>query len=221
MIEVAMDKIPQQAREQLVDQLESALLTLNRIAVRRLLEGSGLPPIDFAEEIFVPALERIGTGWEKGEVALSQVYMRGRICEDLLDEFITSGTEELREHPPMAIAVLMDYHMLGKRLVCSVLRASGFNLLDYGQATVDDLVTKVRNDGIRILLVSTLMLSSALQVRQLRERLDAAGLEVKLVVGGVPFRFDVNLWREVGADATSPTASGAIRIVKNLIEAMT
>ncbi|HXE94872.1 MAG TPA: cobalamin-dependent protein [Dongiaceae bacterium] len=216
-----MDKTPGQARKQLVDQLESALLSLNKIATRRLFEGAGLTPIEFAEEIFVPALERIGTGWEKGEVALSQVYMSGRICEDLLDEFITAGAEEPRDHPPMAIAVLMDYHMLGKRIVCSVLRASGFDLLDYGQVTVDDLVNKVRDDGIRILLVSTLMLSSALQVRHLRERLDAAGLDVKLVVGGVPFRFDDNLWREVGADATSPTAAGVVGIVKNLIGAMT
>jgi methanogenic corrinoid protein MtbC1 len=221
MNEVAMDKITGQGHERLVDQLESALLALNKIATRRLFEGSGLTPIEFAEEIFVPALERIGTGWEKGEVALSQVYMSGRICEDLLDEFITSGTKELREHPRMAIAVLMDYHILGKRIVYSVLRASGFDLLDYGQVSVDELVAKVRKDGIRILLVSTLMLSSALQVRQLRERLDAAGLDVKLVVGGVPFRFDDNLWREVGADATSPTASGAVGIIKNLIEAMT
>jgi len=45
--------------------------------------------------------------------------------------------------PPMAIAVLEDYHFLGQRLVYSALRASGYSLANYGHCEVDDLVARV------------------------------------------------------------------------------
>jgi methanogenic corrinoid protein MtbC1 len=207
--------------EKLVGQLEQALLTMNRVAARRLLHRSGLSPVEFVESVMVPALDRIGVEWERGDVALSQVYMSGRICEDLMEDSPGCAGPGSGDHPAIAIAVLTDTHLLGKRLVSSVLRAGGFQLLDYGQAALDDLIERTLRDGVRILIVSTLMLSSALQVKELRRRLDAAEAEVKIVVGGAPFRLDPNLWREVGADATSPTASGIVAIVRELAEVLT
>lgn len=201
---------------QLVRRLEQALLGVNKIAAARLFRDAGLSTVDFAEAIMVPALERIGAAWEQGSVALSQVYMSGRICEGLLDQHMSASGHRPCAHPPMAIALLIDSHALGKRMVYSIMRASGFDLLDYGEVDLDALVARVEKDGISILLVSALMLSSALQVRALRERLDALGLKVKLVVGGAPFRLDPNLWREVGADATSATASGTVAVVRQL-----
>ena len=116
----------------------------------------------------------------------------------------------------MAIAVLEDYHLLGKRIVYSTLRAGGFDLLDYGRAEVDELVNRIRRDGIEVLLVSTLMLPSALRVKDVRTKLDDAGEKVKIVVGGAPFRLDDQLWKEVYADAVGKNASEAVEIVKTI-----
>ena len=112
----------------------------------------------------------------------------------------------------MAIAVLEDYHLLGKRIVYSTLRASGFELLDYGRMDLEELANQAQEDSVEILLISTLMLCSALRVKDLRGRLPG----MKIVVGGAPFRFDDQLWKEVGADATSATASGAVSIITAL-----
>jgi methanogenic corrinoid protein MtbC1 len=194
--------------ERLRNELETALLSLNKVATRRIYKDSGLPPTEFAEEFFMPVLDRIGAKWEKGEVALSQIYVSGRICESLLNELLPSDGPDLKKTPSMAVAVLEDSHLLGKRLLCSVLRAGGYRINDFGQQQLESLVTRVQSEKIRILLVSTLMLSSALRVKELRRRLDSLGLNVKLVVGGAPFRFDERLWRDVGADATSPRLRG-------------
>ena len=204
-----------------IDDLESALLAIDKVRTRRCFEESGLAPLAFGEWVVAVALERIGASWELGQVALSQVYMGGRICEDLLEQILPPDPARPARHPPMAIAVLDDFHPLGKRIVTSVLRANGFRIADYGQISVEDLVARVRAGGIRILLISTLMLPSALKVRELRTRLDESGLDVRLVVGGAPFRFDRELWREVGADATSDSASGAVGLLWRLAEGMT
>ncbi len=206
------------APQLLHSELETALLSLNKVATRRIYKESGLTPIGFAEDVFMPVLDRIGGKWERGEVALSQVYMSGRICESLLNELLPADGPDLKQPPPIAVAVLEDSHLLGKRILCSVLRATGYKIHDFGQQHLESLVTRVQSEKIRILLVSTLMLSSALRVKVLRQRLDSLGFNVKLVVGGAPFRFDERLWLDVGADATSPTASGAIAIVRRLTQ---
>ncbi len=116
----------------------------------------------------------------------------------------------------MAIATLADYHFLGKRIVYSALRASGYGLLDYGRVEVAEVVDRVKNDRIDIVLLSTLMLPSALLVREVRSAMDAAGLATRIVVGGAPFRFDARLWKEVGADAMGANASQAIELVARM-----
>ena len=118
----------------------------------------------------------------------------------------------------MAIGVLEDRHALGKRIVLSVLRAGGIPVRDYGAGlSVEELVERTRADGIRVLLVSTLMLRSALRVKDLVDALGAAGLAVKVVAGGAPFVLDRRLAEEVGADAVGYGASDAVAIVRRLL----
>jgi methanogenic corrinoid protein MtbC1 len=117
----------------------------------------------------------------------------------------------------MAIATLNDYHLLGKRIVYSVLRAGGFDLQDYGRVTVEEVIRRVQEDRIRVLLISTLLLNSALHVRDVVDGLKKAGQNVKVVVGGAPFRFDDQLWREVNADAMGYSAAEAPGIVNKIM----
>jgi len=204
----------------LARELLEALLSVNRLAVKDVLTRpvAGLPPVARVEQLGVPALDAIGSGWEKGEYALSQVYMSGRICEEVVDLILPPTDITRRSQPKMAIATLDDYHLLGKRIVYSTLRASGIELLNYGRMEADELAQRVLQDQVEILLVSVLMLPSALKVRELRHRLERSGRRVRLAVGGAPFRFDRQLWHEVGADACGDTAAEAVNIVGKMIE---
>ncbi len=196
-------------------EFEQALLMLDRLAAKKIAAdvGSQLYPTEFVEEVVVPSLERVGKGWEDGIVALSQVYMSGRICEDIVDTLLPPGASERKNQAKMAVAVFEDHHHMGKRIVYTMLRASGFELLDYGHVKSDNLITRVKNDGIKILLLSTLMLPSALRIKEVKEKLNG---EVKIVVGGAPFRFDDQLWREIGADAMGKTASEAVKVITRM-----
>lgn len=195
-----------------------ALLTLNRLEAKRIVTMASctMMPIEIAEGMIVKALENIGEGWQQGDIALSQVYMSGRICEELMDDLLPPGAPDRKNKPPIAIATLEDYHLLGKKIVYSVLRANGFDLKDYGRVTVDEAVRRADEDRLRVLLISTLMLPSALHVRDLVVRLKSACPDVKVVVGGAPFIFDPELWREVRADAMGRSASEAAGIIEKI-----
>ncbi len=203
-------------------QFEQALLSLDRLAAKRLIkEAAGrMKPMEIVDRVIVAALARIGESWERGVGALSQVYMSGRICEELVDGLLPPGDPQRRSQPAMAIAVLDDYHMLGKRIVYSVLRASGFDLKDYGRMTVDEVICRTQADQTRVLLISTLMLHSALRVRDVVAGMKEKGLNVKVVVGGAPFNFDVHLWLDVHADAMGHTASDVPGIVQTILGGM-
>ena len=202
----------------IVNEFSDALLAIDRLSVKQIFTDSSrqMSATAFVEDVVVDALEKIGVGWENGTIALSQIYMSGRICEKLVDELLPPGDPNRKEQPKAAITVLNVYHMMGKRIVYSLLRAGGFELLDYGRSDVDALLHRVEADGVEILLISTLMLPSALLVKAVKEKLADAGLPVKIIVGGAPFRFDDQLWREVGADAMCRTASEAVSVITDL-----
>ena len=129
---------------------ESALLSLDRVTAKRIIESaaSDSTPLQLAERLVTPALERIGKAWEQGRVAISQVYMSGRICEELVNTLLPDSSLDRIEQPRIAIATLLDHHALGKRLVYAVMRTAGFALKDYGQGiSPGEIVSRVRQAG--------------------------------------------------------------------------
>lgn len=201
---------------QLTSELHDALAALDRPRIEALIQQavSRTDPMRAIEDLIVPAMIQLGNEWNAGRIALSQIYMSSRICEDIVGRILPSTTSARRDLPRLAIAVLSDYHTLGKRIVLSVMRASGFDVLDYGRMDVDELVERVLADDVKILLISALMLPSALKVKAVRAALDAKGSGVRIAVGGAPFLFDPELWNEVGADAMGRNAAEAVTIVQ-------
>jgi len=198
---------------------EAALLSLDRITAKELLssECEKIGAMAAVEHIIVPALEKIGDGWEFGDLSLAQIYMSGKLCEELVSTLLPSGLSKKNNDLKMAIAVLEDHHTLGKNIIYSILRANGYQLIDYGNGKkVDELADNVIEDDIDILLISVLMLRSALRVTDLVKELHKRGAKTKVVVGGAPFRFDSKLSQEVGAFASGNNGKDAIKIVRQL-----
>jgi len=199
---------------------QNALLNVDRIQANQIFESYFQLDGRFEsiEKLAIDSLEKIGQGWEEGNISLSQVYMSGVICEELMDKFLPKTKKERIGVPKMAIAVLQDYHSLGKRIVYSVLRAGGFEIMDFGHGlSVDDLVERTLSNKIEILLISTLMLPSALKVKLVKEKLSIAGSNVKIVVGGAPFRLDTELWKNVNADEDGKNATDIIGIIERMV----
>jgi methanogenic corrinoid protein MtbC1 len=195
----------------------NALLAIDRIKAEQILhtacERSSL--LEATENIIVPVLKEMGERSISGDVSLSEIYMGGKICEEALMQ-LPPQKKTIRENQPItAIVALKDYHILGKKIVQSILRSAGFSFIDYGQgASVNKLVQQIRDDKVEILLISVLMLPSALAIKQLKTKLVEEHLNTKIIVGGAPFRFDRQLWQEVGADAMGVSAADAIELIE-------
>ncbi len=205
--------------EDVINAFEAALIDLDRFDANAILDKTGdmWSPMEQLKYVVVPAMEHIGKGWETGRISLTQVYMAGRICEELVEKILPRRAPDRKHQPKMAITVLLDYHLLGKRIVLSALRASGYELEDYGRMDAFKLVEKALADHIEILFISALMLPSALQVATVKRLLDLAQSPVRIVVGGAPFRLDDSLWQEVGAHAMGRDASDVLTLIDEVM----
>ncbi len=202
------------------DAFRDALISCDEEAAQRILSDFTRQntPLEFVETVIVPALDDIGMGWANQDYSLSQVYISGRICEELVDSVLAKNTGFRNPGPRMAIVVLNDYHGLGKQIVYSVLRGAGYDILDYGRMETGDLVRRVVEDRLELLFISVLMIASAMEVKEVIHRLRSEQCNTRIAVGGAPFRLDAQLWKDVGADAAGKSASDALPIVQMAAE---
>ncbi len=203
----------------IIDDFENALLSLDRVKVRDILVENSTSSdfIETLEKIVVPTMESLGIKWESGEIALSQIYMGGRICEEIVDELLPKTASKRVDNPNLGLVVFNDYHTLGKRIVYTFLRASGYEVVDYGQEnSIEALIKNLKNDHIEILLISVLMLNSALHIKELIKKMEEEELNIKVIVGGAPFRFDKDLSKEIGADAYATNASKVLDAIEKV-----
>ena len=63
--------------------------------------------------------------------------MAGRLCEELVQAVLPPSDPGRCRHPPVALAVLDDYHMLGSRIVYSVLDAVSEAVFRWGRYPLD------------------------------------------------------------------------------------
>lgn len=204
-------------------EFEKALLNIDRISSRKLFENfinkmnNNKDIIKAIEKIIVISLRHIGDGWEEGRVSLAQVYMGSKICVELVDRFIPSIDSYIGNQSKLAICCFEDYHLIGKQIISSVIKANGYKLKDYGCGVKKDkLIDNIIKDDIEVIIISTLMLSSALKIKELKKELDTINPNVKIIVGGAPFLFDSKLCNRIGADAMSRNTTDIIVILDNL-----
>ena len=208
--------------DDVVARFEQALLDLDHVRATRILDeaAAGRPPGRVVDEVVSPALVRIGAAWENGDLALSQVYMSGRLCERLVRTRRGDDVPARAQQPRICVAVLDDSHILGKQIVTQMLSSAGYAFTDLGSGvSVDDLVEATVDLNLEVLVLSVLMLRSALEVADLRLRLQELAIEPVIVVGGAPFRFDPHLADEVGADYFGTSASDILGIMARIEEA--
>lgn len=200
-----------------LDSMVDALRSVDRVHADRIVKEScnSDSPVLCLEKLIVPALEEIGRLWESGELALSQVYMSGRICEEIVDTMLPPKDPQRTSHPKIGIAVIEDHHTLGKRIVASVLRAGGYEITDYGHGiSAADLAETVIRDKVKIMLISALMLPAALSIKEAAAMIKEQQPDTVIIVGGAPFSFDSMLWKDVGADAMGLSAIESLELVR-------
>jgi len=177
-------------------------------------------------EILEPALMLIGEEWNSTETfTLAQMYVAAKVTEDMMSKIADLRKLPSEDQPakkPVVIGnIEEDFHALGRRLVGTFLRAEGWNVYDLGNdVSAAVFVDKAQEVGARVVGVSAMMMTTARNIKRLREEIDRRGLngQIQLAVGGAIFRICPGLTEEVGGDGTASNALGASELFNRLWE---
>ena len=192
---------------------------MNKADAIKLLQDelSGDNVYQLMHEIVLPALRNMEAKWTGGKTPLSYIYPVYKICEEVANTILPLGSPERKNAPVLAIATLGDEFRLGRHMVVSVLKACGFDIHDCEDMHLEHVVSKLAEDGVEIIFVSTRQPEFASKIKNLRARFEEEGINARIIVGGAPFLEDNELWKEVGADSMASDATEAVSRVFDIM----
>jgi methanogenic corrinoid protein MtbC1 len=112
-----------------------------------------------------------------------------------------------------------DIHDIGKNIVVTLLRGSGFEVTDLGvDVPADKFVTVLKETGARVLGLSALLNVTYPEMKHVVEEVGGAGLrdKVKIIIGGTPVNEQVRQFS--GADYFAEDAVAGVNICKKVYE---
>jgi 5-methyltetrahydrofolate--homocysteine methyltransferase len=187
--------------------------------------SDGFSPEDIVFKLVIPAVELMMTLIEKDPDAnLAQHFMTAQIAADVTEKML----EKFSKPPEMIGRVVIgaaygDLHSLGKRIVSGCLKSLMVDVIDLGtNVSAEKFVDTAVTENAQVIAVSAMMVHTATSEKGslgVRALLQERGLEqqIKLAVGGAPYRFDPELYIQVGADAWAPDGVTAAKVIVDLI----
>lgn len=154
-------------------------------AKQALLEGA--EPLSLVNTQLIPALDRVGQGFERGSIFLPQLLMSAEAAKaafDVVKEAMQGQAQEKKGKVVLA-TVKGDIHDIGKNIVKVLLENYAFDVIDLGKDVPPGKIVEAAMDPeVRLVGLSALMTTTVPSmeetIRLLRER--EAGVQV--VVGG-------------------------------------
>jgi trimethylamine corrinoid protein len=206
-----------------------ALFDTDKAAALRIVQDAldhDMAPERVIFDVVVPGMEQmIGGMMSDNLITLSQHFLASQIAEEVTDRLIPLFSAVPEVQGTVVIGTSFgDFHGLGKKIVTGCLRARMFQVTDLGiNVAPERFVETALSLGAEIIGISSMMVHTATGEKgpqRVRQLLVEQGLEhkIRLIVGGAPYRFHENLYREVGADAWADTAANAPALVARLVK---
>jgi len=175
--------------------------------------------------IVEPALKTMGELWVNSDnISYAQAFVSAKIAEDI---FLKSLNEVYKRDSTMSKGRIVigniedDCHSIGRNLVSIFLKASDWEVFDLGNDVLAaEFVDKALEIDAKIIAVSAMMYTTAINIKKLRDELDQRGLtgKIMLAAGGAVFNIRPELSAEVGADGFARNAIEAPELMNHLLQ---
>lgn len=177
-------------------------------------------PLDIVNFEIIPALDRVGVGFEKKTVYLPQLLMSAEAAKSAFEEiksFAAKNEQKAEKKGIFVIATVKgDIHDIGKNIVKLLLENYGFNVIDLGRdvppETVADAVVRTHAPiaGLSALMTTTVPAMEE-TLKLIRERAPWC----RVVVGGAVLTEEYA--KKMGADKYAADAMETVRYAEEII----
>lgn len=225
-METLLEKIKENLIAGRVDKQDEGLdgTMAGQPGVQELVEeaiAKNIPSSAILTQSINPGMEEVGLLYEKGEFLTPDMLAAAEcvnVAMRLLEPLLVSKNIENKGTFVMA-TVEGDLHDIGKNIVVTLIRGSGYDVQDLGTSVPEDVIVKaLKETDAQFLGLSALLTSTMGKMKGVIRRLEEENIrnKVKVFIGGAPT--SAEFARDIGADFYCEDAFDALDKLKSLKE---
>lgn len=207
------------------DSLQSVIKAVDELdfdninhVVRACLD-EGIPPLSIIQDGICKGLDVVGQKFNTGEYFLADLVMAGEVVNEVMPHLKArmNSSDAIQKGKVIMATVKGDIHEIGKNIVCMLLDANGFEVIDLGiDVPPERIVRAVKEKQARFVGLSCLLSTMVSSIGDVIGLLKREGLRnnVRVFIGGSCT--SEQLKDEMGADVYSATAVDAIRTMEKM-----
>ncbi len=176
------------------DRMYQAILAGDRKAIAEVVTQAleaGEAPLTLINEVLNPALKEVGDRFDCGEMYLPELIMSAEAMEEavrIMQPILEARQEQIESPGRVVMATVQgDIHDIGKNIVCALLRANGFKVLDLGRdVAAAEIVAKAEEFQADIIGLSALLSTTLPYCRDTVRLLEEKGIRDRyhVFIGG-------------------------------------
>ena len=176
-------------------------------------------PLAVIDGELIPALDKVGQGFEKKTVFLPQLLMSADAAKagfDAIKEHLLAKGDTSASKGTIVIATVKgDIHDIGKNIVKVLLENYGFQVIDLGKDVPPELVVETAKEHqVKLVGLSALMTTTVANMEETIKLLKQEFPACKVMVGGAVL---TQTYADmIGADFYSKDAMGSVRYANEL-----
>jgi 5-methyltetrahydrofolate--homocysteine methyltransferase len=176
-------------------------------------------PLDIVNGEIIPALDRVGEGFEKGTLFLPSLLMSAEAAKAAFEVIKASSENEKKmtqNGKTVVIATVKgDIHDIGKNIVKLLFENYGYNVVDLGK-NVDpsDVLKSVIDNDAKICVLSALMTTTVAAMEETVALVKREAPFCKTIVGGAVLTEEYA--NKMGADKYAPDAISAVKYAEQI-----
>ncbi len=174
-------------------------------------------PLDIVNNEIIPALNKVGEGYEKGRIYLPGLLMSAEAAKSAFDRIKakTEGKSETVKASFVLATVEGDIHDIGKNIVKLILENYGYNVIDLGRDVPPERVVRaVVESRAPLCGLSALMTTTTPAMERTVKQLKKDAPWCKVVVGGAVLTEDYA--SKIGADKYASDAMETVKYAESL-----
>jgi len=170
-------------------------------------------------EYLIPALDRVGKGFEKGTIFLPQMLQAAGAAQagfEVIKDRLSAGDKEVVSLGEVVIATVKgDIHDIGKNIVKVIMENYGYKMIDLGRdVPKEEIVQVVKEKGIKLVGLSALMTTTLKSMEETIETIKKEAPDCKVMVGGAVLTADYAA--QIGADHYCKDAMKSVEAAKEV-----
>ena len=173
--------------------------------------------LDIVNGQIIPALNKVGEGFEKKTVYLPQLLMSAEAAKASFEVIKGSATEPRQSTDKTIVIATVkgDIHDIGKNIVKLILENYGYHVIDLGKDIAPEtIVDEAVRQGARIIGLSALMTTTVPAMEETIRLAREKAPDCRVIVGGAVLNADYAA--KIGADKYAADAMEAVRYAEEI-----